>query len=217
MPRTARRCLPSTSHWIRTICPCRAPCDELDMDATRAPHLLPMIPRVAEERANSPCAACSAAKTNACFERDGHFNWRRGWGGCLLRGFIAALFGLVIFTLIGGSGLLFSYYSIARTLPSVEDLQTRASQFETTRILDRNGNLLYEILDPSAGRRTYVTLDKISPVLSRRRLPPRTRIFTAIRALIRGRSRGHCGKTIVPGDRAEAHPRSRNNWRARFC
>jgi penicillin-binding protein 1C len=61
--------------------------------------------------------------------------------------------------------LLFSYYSIARTLPSVEDLQARASQFETTRILDRNGNLLYEILDPSAGRRTYVTLDKISPVL----------------------------------------------------
>ncbi|HXQ33035.1 MAG TPA: transglycosylase domain-containing protein, partial [Anaerolineales bacterium] len=56
-------------------------------------------------------------------------------------------------------------YSIARTLPSVEDLQNRASQFETTRILDRNGNLLYEILDPNAGRRTYVTLDRISPAL----------------------------------------------------
>ena len=50
-----------------------------------------------------------------------------------------------------------------RTLPSVDDLQNRASQFETTRILDRNGNPLYEILDPTAGRRTYVTLDKISP------------------------------------------------------
>jgi penicillin-binding protein 1C len=78
---------------------------------------------------------------------------------------IAAVFGAVIFTLVIGSGLLFSYYSIARTLPSVEDLQTRASQFETTRILDRNGNLLYEILDPTAGRRTYVPLDRISPVL----------------------------------------------------
>ena len=92
-------------------------------------------------------------------------DWRSGWAGCLVRGFLVALFGLVVFLIIGGSALLFSYYSIARTLPSVEDLQNRASQFETTRILDRNGNPLYEILDPTAGRRTYVTLDKISPVL----------------------------------------------------
>jgi hypothetical protein len=59
------------------------------------------------------------------------------------------LFSVVILLLMGGTALLFSYYSIARTLPSVEDLQNRASQFETTRILDRNGNLLYEILDPT--------------------------------------------------------------------
>ncbi len=60
---------------------------------------------------------------------------------------------------------LYEYYNIAATLPSVEDLQQRASTFETTRIFDRNGNLLYEILDPSAGRRTFITLDKISPYL----------------------------------------------------
>ena len=42
---------------------------------------------------------------------------------------------------------------------------TRAAQFETTRILDRNGNVLYEILDPNAGRRTFVPLAKISPYL----------------------------------------------------
>jgi penicillin-binding protein 1C len=47
----------------------------------------------------------------------------------------------------------------------VDDLRSRTSQFETTRILDRNGNPLYEILDPNAGRRTYVPLDKISPAL----------------------------------------------------
>ena len=34
---------------------------------------------------------------------------------------------------------------------------------ETTRILDRNGNELYEVLDPNAGRRTYVSLENISP------------------------------------------------------
>jgi penicillin-binding protein 1C len=85
--------------------------------------------------------------------------------GCLIRLVIAALFSMVVVLLLGGTALLFSYYSIARTLPNVEDLKTHASQFETTRILDRNGNELYEILDPSAGRRTYVPLSQISPVL----------------------------------------------------
>ena len=91
-------------------------------------------------------------------------NLKRGWG-CLVRGFIFALFVLVILAILGGSGLVISYYRIARTLPSVDDLKDRASQFETTRILDRNGNPLYEIIDPNAGRRTFITLDKISPAL----------------------------------------------------
>ena len=91
--------------------------------------------------------------------------WRPEYNGCLVRAVIVAVFSAVVLLLMGGSVLLFSYYSIARTLPSVADLQNRASQFETTRILDRNGNVLYEILDPSAGRRTYVPLDKIAPAL----------------------------------------------------
>ncbi|MGE5462940.1 MAG: transglycosylase domain-containing protein, partial [Syntrophothermus sp.] len=91
--------------------------------------------------------------------------WRPEYTGCLARAIIIALFSAVALLLLAGSALLFSYYTIARTLPSVADLQNRASQFETTRILDRNGNVLYEILDPNAGRRTYVPLDKISPAL----------------------------------------------------
>jgi penicillin-binding protein 1C len=83
--------------------------------------------------------------------------------GCLLRIFIIFLFGMVGLTLLGGSIALYQYYAIARTLPSVSDLRERASQFETTRILDRNGNVLYEIIDPNAGRRTYVPLERISP------------------------------------------------------
>ncbi len=67
--------------------------------------------------------------------------------------------------LAGGSLIVYEYYKIAATLPSVADLQQRASTFETTRIYDRNGGLLYEILDPTAGRRTFRTLDKISPYL----------------------------------------------------
>ncbi|MEN6556065.1 MAG: transglycosylase domain-containing protein [Anaerolineaceae bacterium] len=65
-------------------------------------------------------------------------------------------------------GMLFvgvQYFRIASTLPSVAELRSRASQFETTRILDRRGNILYEINDPNMGKRTYVPLDKISPYL----------------------------------------------------
>ena len=61
--------------------------------------------------------------------------------------------------------MVFEYYRIASSLPGIEDLSSHASKFETTRILDRDGNVLYEILDPNAGRRTYVPLDKISPYL----------------------------------------------------
>ena len=82
-----------------------------------------------------------------------------------MRGLIVAVFILVIIGLCLGSLVLYEYYSIASSLPSVSDLQQLSSQFETTRILDRNGDLLYEIIDPNAGRRTYVTLDKISPAL----------------------------------------------------
>ena len=91
-------------------------------------------------------------------------NWQRG-AGCLLRLVIAGLFLVVVLAVLGASVLVFQYYRIAATLPGVDDLRQRAAQFETTRILDRNGNVLYEILDPSAGRRTYVRLDKISPYL----------------------------------------------------
>jgi len=97
-------------------------------------------------------------------------NRRYDWGvglGCLLRMAILGLFGAVILAIVVGSFMLFQYYTIvnAEDWPDVGTLYQHSAQFETTRILDRNGNLLYEILDPTAGRRTYVTLDEISPYL----------------------------------------------------
>ncbi|MDI6768574.1 MAG: transglycosylase domain-containing protein [Anaerolineales bacterium] len=92
------------------------------------------------------------------------FNWRKA-GGCLLRALILVTFAAVALALILAAIGIYQYYTIAASLPSVEDLRARASQFETTRILDRNGNILYEILDPNAGRRTYISLAKISPYL----------------------------------------------------
>lgn len=91
-------------------------------------------------------------------------NRRINWG-CLLRGMIVVLFGIIFIGLIGGSYALYQYNVIASTLPDVADLQARASQFETTRILDSEGHILYEILDPNAGRRTYISLANISPNL----------------------------------------------------
>ena len=89
---------------------------------------------------------------------------RNTWG-CLARVLILILFMMVGVLIIAGVAAVMGYYSIASTLPSVSDLRQRSSQFETTRILDRNGAPLYEILDPNAGRRTYVKLSDISPAL----------------------------------------------------
>lgn len=85
--------------------------------------------------------------------------------GCLVKGIIAVLFVIVLIIIAAGSVMVFEYYRIASSLPSIDDLRSHASQFETTRILDRDGNVLYEIIDPNAGRRTYVPLNKISPYL----------------------------------------------------
>lgn len=91
--------------------------------------------------------------------------FKPGCGGCMLRMVILAMF-VFAALLIGVSSFgLYQYAALASSLPPVEDLQDRAAQFETTRILDRDGNLLYELLDPQAGRRTYVPLDEISPYM----------------------------------------------------
>lgn len=88
-----------------------------------------------------------------------------GCAGCLLRmGILALFFGVAIVIGVISFGV-YQYYTLAASLPAIDDLQGHAAQFETTRILDREGNLLYEILDPQAGRRTYVPLDQISPYM----------------------------------------------------
>lgn len=87
----------------------------------------------------------------------------RKQGGCFVYGILGIVFVFIILGILTLSFLIFQYFRIASDLPSVDDLRQYASQFETTRIYDRNGNLIYEILDPHAGRRTYTSLDDISP------------------------------------------------------
>ncbi len=93
------------------------------------------------------------------------FRERLGGIGCLPRVLIYGGFALILLAVAGVAFAMYEYYTIASALPSVADLRTRASQFETTRILDADGDLLYEILDPNAGRRTYVPLKDISPYM----------------------------------------------------
>jgi membrane peptidoglycan carboxypeptidase len=90
---------------------------------------------------------------------------RRAVRSCLLRTLLTGVFALTAIGFIAAGFMLYEYFEIASTLPSVDDLQARTAQFETTRIYDRNGDLLYEILDPNAGRRTYTPLSRISPYM----------------------------------------------------
>src|SRR5512145_945701 len=83
----------------------------------------------------------------------------------LMRAFLISLIPLTILLIAGATFAVYQYYAILATLPDMSGLHEKASSFETTRILDRNGSVLYEIIDPSAGRRTYVPISRISPYL----------------------------------------------------
>ena len=87
--------------------------------------------------------------------------------GCLARVGIGLLFIGIFIAVVFFSFGIYKYFAIvnAEDFPDVRNLYSSASQFETTTILDRNGNTLYEIVDPQAGRRTYVRLDQISPYM----------------------------------------------------
>ncbi|HMR63213.1 MAG TPA: penicillin-binding protein 1C [Anaerolineae bacterium] len=97
---------------------------------------------------------------------------RRWWRGLSL----LLLLGLVIGVLGLATGLI-GYFWIASRLPSAAELKARTFRFETTRILDREDNLLWEIIDPTGGRRTPVTLDQISPDLINATIATEDRFF----------------------------------------
>ena len=132
--------------------------EEIDMGATR------VSPSAYEQTPDPPIRRPGKTRRISSTHGRSSFNWSR-MGGCLLRALIISIFVFVALGLILAAVGIYEYYSIAATLPSVSDLQQRASQFETTNILDRNGDILYQINDPNAGRRTYIPLGQISPYL----------------------------------------------------
>jgi membrane peptidoglycan carboxypeptidase len=69
------------------------------------------------------------------------------------------ILGILLAIFSGGIGAALAYYSA--NSPLLDDVANHTS-FQTTRIYDRNGQLLYELYDPRYGRRTYVNYPDIS-------------------------------------------------------
>lgn len=88
---------------------------------------------------------------------------RRQWRTIIVRSLTIGLSLLVVGTVFTLIGLTIGYVSIASDLPDPSNLEANASDFETARIFDRNGNELFAFADPNAGNRTRVSLAEISP------------------------------------------------------
>ncbi|MCL5959509.1 MAG: PBP1A family penicillin-binding protein, partial [Chloroflexi bacterium] len=83
-------------------------------------------------------------------------------GGGIIRKALVIAVVLLIFLVLAGAGSAFAVYTYySRDLPRIDRLG--GNTFETTKIYDRKGNLLYEVYDAKEGKRTYVTLQEISP------------------------------------------------------
>jgi 1A family penicillin-binding protein len=84
--------------------------------------------------------------------------------GCAYRVARFILIGAIIFFVLfffSFLGLLLVYAVIARDLPAPSELQQRAAQFNSTRIVDHNGRLLYELNDPNEGRRIAIPIQQM--------------------------------------------------------
>jgi len=83
------------------------------------------------------------------------------WRWPFLKGMLIAFVGVGLLLCIALGMAAGAYAYVAAKLPSAEELTVRANTFESTRIYDRNGVLLYEVFDPTGGRRTAVPLERI--------------------------------------------------------
>ncbi|MEM7344148.1 MAG: transglycosylase domain-containing protein, partial [Chloroflexota bacterium] len=95
----------------------------------------------------------------------------------LFRGGVTLFILSILVGVLALGGSVITYFWIASQLPPAETLRSRSHQFVTTQILDRNGNLLWEIIDPTGGRRTTVGLNQISPDLINATVATEDRFF----------------------------------------
>ncbi|MCJ7737971.1 MAG: PBP1A family penicillin-binding protein [Anaerolineae bacterium] len=84
---------------------------------------------------------------------------------------------VVMIFFLAFASVIVGYVYIANQLPSPYELQTRQTSFVSSKIYDRDGNLLYEVTDPHGGRRTYVPIEEISPYLAQATVATEDRDF----------------------------------------
>jgi penicillin-binding protein 1C len=78
--------------------------------------------------------------------------------------FMVSLVGVVFFFAVVALGAA-GYIIVSAEVPDPSQLEQKQSTFASTKIYDRNGNLMLELTDPTdvtAGRRTHVSLSQIS-------------------------------------------------------
>jgi membrane peptidoglycan carboxypeptidase len=75
---------------------------------------------------------------------------------------IIVVFAVILSVISSGVGGAYAYYQAQ--LPLLNGMANH-TLFQSTRIFDRKGRLLYELYDPKYGRRTYVNYNDISPLL----------------------------------------------------
>jgi 1A family penicillin-binding protein len=131
-----------------------------------------------------PALAASAARASGIhpavlfpiLRRSNNRNHRRSGRGkamsIFLNVFISLSFvGLLssfISTIVTAGGIFFGYMAVVRELdklPSADLAAARAAAFQSVFIYDRNGALLYEMMDPTGGRRIKINLDEVAPLL----------------------------------------------------
>ena len=85
---------------------------------------------------------------------------RRGRLSFFVQGLLVAVLVALLLFFVGliGATTVYAYYAL--TLPPAEELGAR-TLFLSTKIYDRHGQLLYEVFDANAGRRTYVPIVEI--------------------------------------------------------
>jgi penicillin-binding protein 1C len=83
----------------------------------------------------------------------------------LLRAAVASGLVLIVLVFIGVAVAAIGYVYIGQQLPPATELWGRQTAWVSSRIYDRDGTLLWELLDPHGGRRTRVTLDQVSQFL----------------------------------------------------
>ncbi|MDE3089687.1 MAG: PBP1A family penicillin-binding protein [Chloroflexota bacterium] len=89
---------------------------------------------------------------------------KRRWSEVLARVLTVVAFAGTLLTCAAVIAAASAYAIAAQALPSADRLAGRA-EAQSTKIFDRNGELLYEVFDPNGGRRTVVPIAQIPTVL----------------------------------------------------